>query len=130
MKKGKKILLIAGIVVATLLAVMAAAAFPGMGAVRRMTVDAVDLSQVADGRYQGSFKKGRFSYAVQVEVKDHRIQAAASTGSAQAQNEVVKRILARIVEAQSVPVDTVSGASLTTKAVSKAVQSALHPGRE
>jgi len=118
-------LLIVGIVAAALIAVMALAAFPGMGAVRRMAVNPVDLSKIADGAYPGSFKAGRFSYSVEVTVKDHRIEAVKSTGAKQAQDTVVQKIFERIREAQSVQVDTVSGASLTTKAVSKAVENAL-----
>jgi uncharacterized protein with FMN-binding domain len=43
-------------------------------------------------------------------------------------NAVMEQIFDRIVQDQSVAVDTVSGASLTTKAVSKAVENALTPG--
>jgi uncharacterized protein with FMN-binding domain len=126
-KKGKKALLIVGIVIVALIGIMAGAAFPGMGAVRRLTVNPVDLSKVADGSYSGSFRAGRFSYSVEVTVKDHRIEAVTSTGAKQAQDAVVQQIFSRIVEAQSVQVDAVSGASLTTKAVSKAVENALKP---
>jgi len=126
-KKGKKALLIVGIVVAALVGVMAIATFSGMGAVRRLKVNPVDLSTLADGSYAGSFRKGRFSYSVEVTVKDQRIEAVRSTGAKQAQDAVVQRIFARIVEVQSVQVDTVSGASLTTKAASKAVENALKP---
>jgi uncharacterized protein with FMN-binding domain len=125
-KKGKKALLIVGIIFVALLGIMAIAAFPGMGAVRKMTVNPVDLSKMADGTYPGSFKQGRFSYSVEVTVKGHRIEAVKSTGSKQAQDTVIQRIFARIVEDQTVNVDTVSGASLTTKAASKAVENALH----
>jgi uncharacterized protein with FMN-binding domain len=126
-KKGKKALLIVGIVVAALIGIMAIASLPGMGAVRRMAVNEVDLSKVADGLYPGSFRAGRFSYSVEVMVKDHKIEAVKSAGRKQAQDAVVRQIFARIVEGQSVKVDTVSGASLTTKAVSKAVENALSP---
>jgi uncharacterized protein with FMN-binding domain len=126
-KKGKKALLIVGIVVAALIGIMAIASLPGMGFVRRMTVSPVDLSKVSDGLYPGSFRAGRFSYSVEVTVKDHRIEAVKSAGRKQAQDAVIRQIFARIVEGQSVKVDTVSGASLTTKAVSKAVENALSP---
>ncbi len=125
MKKGRKVLLIVGLVVLGLVGIMALTALRGMGAVRRMTVDPVDLAQVPDGLYPGGFKAGRFSYSVEVTVKDHRIQAVRSTGKAQGQDQIVRQILARIVESQTVKVDTVSGASLTTKAVSKAAENAL-----
>ena len=127
MKKGKKALLIVGIILVALVGLMAVAAFPGMGAVRKMTVNPVDLAKIADGTYPGSFKSGRFSYSVEVTVKDHRIEEVKSTGGAQAQDTVIRQIFARIVAEQSVKVDTVSGASLTTKAASKAVENALRP---
>jgi len=129
MKTGPKILLIVGIVIAALIGVMAIGAFYGMGAVRRLAVNPVDLAGIEDGVYSGSFRKGRFSYSVEVTVKDHRLQAVKSTGGRQAQDAVIQQIFARIVEVQSVQVDTVSGASLTTKAVSKAVENALHPAQ-
>lgn len=129
MKTGSKILLIVGIVIAALIGIMAIGAFYGMGAVRRLAVNPVDLAGIEDGVYSGSFRKGRFSYSVEVTVKDHRLQAVKSTGGRQAQDAVIQQIFARIVEVQSVQVDTVSGASLTTKAVSKAVENALHPAQ-
>jgi uncharacterized protein with FMN-binding domain len=124
---GKKVLLIVGIVVAALIGIMALAAFPGMGAVRRLTINPVDLSKIPDGVYPGAFQAGRFSHSVEVTVKDHRIVAARPAGKGQAQDSIIRQVLARIVETQSVKVDTVSGASLTTKAVSKAVENALSP---
>ena len=127
--RGKKALLIVGIVVAALIAIMAAGAFPGMGAVRRMTVNPVDLTRIADGAYPGRFKAGRFSYSVEVTVKDHRIEAVKSTGAKQAQDTIVQKIFDRIRETQTVNVDAVSGASLTTKAVTKAVENALSRAR-
>jgi uncharacterized protein with FMN-binding domain len=126
-KKGKKALLIVGIVFIVLIGIMAIASLNGMGYVRKMTVNPVDLSKIDDGAYPGSFTQGRFSYSVEVTVKDHRIQAVKSTGSKQAMNAVTEQILDRIVQDQSVAVDTVSGASLSTKAVSKAVENALTP---
>jgi len=124
-KKGKKALLIVGIIIAVLVGLIAIVTFNGMGYVRKMAVNPVDLSKVADGAYAGTFKKGRFSYSVEVAVKDHRIQAVKMTSPKQAMNAIIEQIFARIVQDQSVKVDTVSGASLTTKAVSKAVENAL-----
>ena len=129
MKRGKKALLIAGIVVVALVGIMAIASLNGMGYVRRMTVNPVDLSKIADGVYVGSFKKGRFSYSVEVAVRDHRIQAVKATDPRRATNLIIEQIFARIVQDQSVRVDTVSGASLTTKAVSKAAENALNQAR-
>jgi uncharacterized protein with FMN-binding domain len=129
MKKGKKVLLIAGIVVVVLVGIMAIAAFNGMDYVRKMTINPINLSKITDGVYPGSFKQGRFSYSVEVTVKGHRIEAVRSTGSKQVTDAVLEQIFYRIIQDQSVKVDTVSGASLTTKAVSAAVENALNPAR-
>jgi uncharacterized protein with FMN-binding domain len=128
-KKGKKALLIVGITLAALVAIMAIGTFNGMGYVRRMRVNPIDLSKIADGVYAGSFKKGRFAYSVEAAVKDGRIQAVKAADTKQATSAIIEQIFARIVQEQSVRVDTVSGASLTTKAVSKAVENALSPAR-
>ncbi len=120
-------MLIVGIVLAVLVAAMAIGTFNGMGYVRKMTVNPVDLSTIADGVYAGRFKKGRFSYSVEVTVKDHRIQAVQATDPRQVTSPIIEQIFARIVQEQTVKVDTVSGASLTTKAVSKAAENALNP---
>jgi uncharacterized protein with FMN-binding domain len=125
MKKGRKALLITGIVLAALVGLIAGVAFSGMGYVRKMEVNPVDLSAVADGVYPGSFKKGRFSYSVEVRVKDHRIEAVRSAATGKAIDPAVERVFGRILQDQSVKIDTVSGASLTTKAVSKAAENAL-----
>ena len=128
-KKGKKVLLIVGIVVVALVGIMAIVAFSGMGYVRKMTVNPVDLSKIVDGVHPGSFTRGRFSYSVEVTVEDHQIEGLKSTGSRQATDAVMEQVFNRIIREQSVKVDTVSGASLTTKAVSKAVENALTPAR-
>jgi uncharacterized protein with FMN-binding domain len=129
LKKGKKALLIVGIIIVVLVAAMAIGTLNGMSYVRKMTVNLVDLSKISDGVYAGSFKKGRFSYSVEVAVKDHRIQAAKPTDPKQVTSAIIEQIFARIVQDQSVRVDTVSGASLTTKAVCKAAENALNPAR-
>lgn len=127
MKKGKKALLIVGIVFIALIGILAIVALGGMSYIRNMAVDPVDLSKLADGVYPGSFIRGRFSYSVEVTLKDHRIEAVKSTGAEQAMGAMVQQIFDRIVQDQTVAVDTVSGASLTTRAVAKAVENALTP---
>jgi uncharacterized protein with FMN-binding domain len=127
MKKGRRILLIAGAVVVLLIGMMAILAFSGMGYVRKLVVNPVNLSRIADGTHEGRFARGRFSYTVEVSVQDHRIAAVKLMGPQQAQDTLIREVLDSIVRNQSVTVDTVSGASLTTKAVSKAVENALIP---
>jgi uncharacterized protein with FMN-binding domain len=109
-----------------LVGLMAVASFAGMGAVRRAVVNEVDLTKVADGSYKGAFGAGRFQFAVTVSVKDHRIEAVDLVDASKA-TDMTRAISAAIVEKQKVALDAVSGASLTTRAFTKAVQNALAP---
>ena len=47
----------------------------GQGYIKRMVINEVDLSKVADGVYTGGFRKMRWNYTVEVTVKDHLITA-------------------------------------------------------
>jgi uncharacterized protein with FMN-binding domain len=124
-RKGiRKGLIITLAVVVVLVGAMAAAAFPGMGAVRRTQVAAVDLSRVADGSYTGAFSAGRFQFAVNVDVKGNAITAVSLRDPAR-ENDVTRAVAAAIIQKQTVVMDAVSGASLTTRAMTKAVENAL-----
>jgi uncharacterized protein with FMN-binding domain len=126
-RKVRKGLLITLGVVLVLVGAMAIASFPGMGAVRRTQVAAVDLSRVADGSYEGAFIAGRFRYAVSVDVKENRITAVSLQDPAK-ENDVTRAIAAAIMDRQTVVIDAVSGASLTTRAYTRAVEIALTSG--
>jgi len=128
MEKGlRRALIIVGVVVVVLGAIAVAlwaTASPGMREVRELTVSPVDLSKVPEGTFQGTFTQGRFTFTVNVAMKDHQITGILLSDPKQ-DTSVVKAIIARIISEQKVDVDTVSGASLTTKAFTKAVEIAL-----
>ena len=95
-------------------------------AVRRMPINHVDLSRVKDGDYA----YGGFSYEVKVSVASHQIKDVAiiknrTTTHAKMAEGVVKRIL----EQQKNDVDTISGATTTSKALLKATENALAKGQ-
>ena len=123
MRKGVRRLLIALIIVFAVAGGMAALLFGGMGAIRRMPAAVADLSSVADGAYRGSFSRGRWRFEVEATVADHKIQALRRLDSPE--EPLATAIIERILAEQSVSIDTVSGASITTKALAKAVENAL-----
>jgi len=99
-------------------------------AVRAMPINHVDLAQVKDGTYPGSFTYGGFKYEVMVEVGSHEIRNITitknrTTSHAQAAEDVMRRIL----EQQENDVDVVSGTTTTSKALLKAVENALEGKR-
>jgi uncharacterized protein with FMN-binding domain len=121
MKRG---LLITLIIVAALVVVIVITLFGGMGYIKGMTISPVDLSQVADGTYRGDFSRGRWKFAVEVSLANHRIETIRLTDSKQ-ESDLTRKIVEAIVAKQSVILDAVSGASISTKAFAKAVENAL-----
>jgi uncharacterized protein with FMN-binding domain len=91
-----------------------------------MPINHVDLAQVKDGKYPGSYSYGGFKYEVMVDVESHQIKNITittnrTTSHAQAAEGVIKSILVQ----QKNDVDVVSGATTTSKALLKAVENAL-----
>ncbi|HUI91662.1 MAG TPA: FMN-binding protein [Chitinivibrionales bacterium] len=128
----KKVLKITGIVAGVLLALMVIGAFVGsigMGEIKKLTIANVDLSQKADGVYRGSYHKGRWNYDVEVAVAGHKIIGIKQTNPAmRATKGLTDKIAAKIIEKQAEKIDAVSGASVNTMAMCKAVEIALNQG--
>jgi uncharacterized protein with FMN-binding domain len=128
MGKMRMLLRAAGIVAVVALA--GSCATEEMLRVRSMEIAPVDLSQVRDGTHRGQFTYGGYTYIVEVSVSGGRITsivpvANRDTGPAKAAEGVIPRIL----EEQRNDVDVVSGATTTSKALLKAVETALSNGR-
>jgi uncharacterized protein with FMN-binding domain len=121
----KTLLIVLG-VVALIVVPMLFLMFYGMGDIRKLVIQEVDLAKVADGTYTGSYHKGRWTYDVQVSVRDHRITAVKNTNKrTSALKDWDQKAEARILEKQAIDVDVVSGATLNSKAFEKAVEIAL-----
>jgi uncharacterized protein with FMN-binding domain len=99
----------------------------GLGDIKKLTINEVDLSTVADGVYYGKFHKVRWTYEVKVTTKDHKITAIETTGKLppSGRNKIIDEAIAVILAKQSVKIDAVSGATVDTKAFCKAVENAL-----
>lgn len=97
---------------------------------REMPIESVDLQQVSDGTYQGSYSYAGSDFLVQVTVKSRKIDKIdiikSFTGtkySIQAQ-----AIIDTIIAHQSLDVDVITGATTTSKAYLKCVEIALKEG--
>lgn len=97
---------------------------------RNVPLDGVDFNNLRDGTYQGSYAGGRYHWRVnecQVKVTAGQvtdIQLAKSKDPA-AKNMDHKTLYDRVIEAQSLQVDSITSATLTSKAYLKAVENAL-----
>jgi len=81
----------------------------------------VDLTEVPDGVYTGEFNRYRWSNTVKVTIENHKIVDIQTTNE-QALHEELAR---RIIEQQTLKVDAVSGATVSSNAFLKAVENAL-----
>ena len=92
---------------------------------RNLIVNDVNLENLPDGVYEGSFKGGRFANSVEVTIKDHRIVAIKKVRSSTSTEKLHRQIYDKVIEAQSLTIDAVSGASVTTSTALKAIENAL-----
>ena len=122
-----KVLKVIGIVFLVLIAVGAFFAFYGLNDIKQMEVADIDISQMQDGTYTGEFKKGRWVHEVEVTIMDQRITGIRSINKVtdKGQKKIVDGAIKAMIEKQSIRIDAVSGASVSTKAFQKAVEDAL-----
>jgi len=99
----------------------------GLTKYRKMVINDVDLKKIEDGIYQGEFTGGRWKNKLEVTVKDHKItginmlQASDMSGL----KDLGEKVFKKVEEEQSLQIDTVSGATVHTKAILKSIENAL-----
>jgi len=97
---------------------------------RSLPLNAVDFSKLNDGTYHGAYEGGMYKWRAnecQVtvssgKVTDIRLVGSKDPGGKNTQHEA---LYDRAIQAQSLQVDTISGATLTSKAYLQAVENAL-----
>jgi uncharacterized protein with FMN-binding domain len=97
---------------------------------KRLMVDEVELSNVRDGTFPGDFTFHGFTYEVEVVVVEHKITQIAVLKNIE-DDEYAKKaegVLDRVLKEQSLKVDAITGATITSKALLKAIENALNKG--
>lgn len=98
----------------------------GLNTVNNLQINDIDLSSVEDGQYTGLYEEGRFTNRIEVKVKDNEIkQLSVIEDVSFARPEVVDELFSRIIEKQTLDIDVLSGATVTSKAYLKAIENAL-----
>jgi len=116
------------VVIAIIVIVGIFAAFASYSAwkIRSMDVGEVDLSSISDGVYKGEESYFGFTCRVEVKVKDHQIVDIKVFEDRESEYlEKARAVTQNVLQGQSLEVDTVTGATVTSKAILKAVENAL-----
>jgi uncharacterized protein with FMN-binding domain len=126
-KKIKVLIIIASIVVvlAVAVGVFFAVAKKSLDNLNAMTIEDIDLSTVPDGTYNGSYSAFPVSAEVEVTVLNHTITEIKIIKHDEGKGEPAEAITDRVISAQSIYVDAVSGATLSSKVIIMAIKDAL-----
>jgi len=98
----------------------------GLNTGANLAINPVDLTQIEDSTYSGSYGSGRWNNTVEVTVSDKKIAQikVVKTVGFEIQ-ETTNTIISSVIEKQNTTVDTVSGATVTSKAYLKSIENAL-----
>lgn len=130
MKKGLKIFLIVIAILFVLIGLTLAAALPGLTEVTDLDIESVDLTQIPDGSYTGSYDSYRWSTTVEVTILDHRITDIQPVKTQDGRDSLNEDLKEKVLSEQTVDVDAVSGATASSNAYLKAIENALKNGED
>ena len=91
---------------------------------------AFDLLNITDGSYLGSCDNGLVKAQVEVFVENHAITEVHILKHDTGMGSAAESITAAVIAQQSVEVDAISGATMSSKTILKAVETALQKGQE
>ncbi|MHB1154823.1 MAG: FMN-binding protein [Eubacteriales bacterium] len=85
----------------------------------------VNLAEISDGDYQGSYSVFPVSVVVKVTVENYKIIHIELIKHFNGQGTPAEIILSKVEESQSLNVDIISGATYSSKVILKAIENAL-----
>ncbi len=98
----------------------------GLDAQSQPALAGVTAQGLKDGTYEGGYESGRFTNRVKVTVAGEKIGNIAISQDVMFSNaKVSSELFQRVIGAQSTQVDTVAGATVTSKAYLKSIENAL-----
>lgn len=89
------------------------------------TIASVDLETIPDGSYLGSYSAFPVLAEVKVTVASHRITNIELLRHRNGQGSWAEAMLTKVIDAQSLDVDAVAGATISSKVILKAIAKAL-----
>lgn len=93
-----------------------------------MEIKNVDLSKVKDGTFTGYYKVMPVDAKVEVTVENHVIKSINLVEHGNGKGQAAEVIPQMVVEAQSLEIESVSGATYSSRVILKAIEQALVEG--
>lgn len=113
------------ITVFILLIALAAATLVALPKPLRVSDSSYDLMALADGAYQGQCDNGLVFVRVEIKVENHRLADARILEHRNGRGRAAETIADSVVDNQSIEVDAVSGATISSQTILKAIENAL-----
>lgn len=85
----------------------------------------VDHQELVDGMYEGSYRRGPMKARVKITIENQRISSIDLLEHDTWKGKEAEEIIPRIIQEQSTDVDTVSGATMSSRVIMNAVQNAV-----
>lgn len=101
-----------------------------LSALMELEMAEIDLDKTVDGVYTGSYSAVPVEAEVQVELENHRIVSIELIEHKHGQGANAEILPEIVVQAQSLDVDLVAGASYSSKVILKAIEDALMQAAE
>jgi uncharacterized protein with FMN-binding domain len=130
-KRKIKIIAVAAVAVITIgIGGFAAVDRGAKSATKDIVVYTQSATGILDGVYTGSYEIPHVKVAVQVSVKDEKITDISILEHQTLLGGKAERIVDDVIERQSLNIDAVSGATVSSKTILKAIENALSGGIE
>lgn len=122
---GKRIIIILVVIVLLVLCVKFGADFLTKRTLKKVKVNEVSISQLADGEYEGAAQIKPVSAKVNVRVENGKIADIEIKDHMTGLGKNGEKIVDQIINKQSLDVDAISGATQSSVTITKAVEDAL-----
>jgi uncharacterized protein with FMN-binding domain len=90
-----------------------------------MQIEEINLANVPDGNYEGSYDAGLIKVKVLVDVKDHKITNIDLVQHDNGKGGPGEAVIPEVIESQSLEVEAVSGATNSSKVILKSIEIAI-----
>ncbi|BBM18307.1 hypothetical protein G15_1972 [Enterococcus avium] len=125
---GKRTIIILIVVVVLVVCIKLGAGILTKRTLKKVKVNELDISKVADGEYKGFAQIKPVSAKVQVSVEKGKISTIQIKDHMTGLGKNGEKIVNRIIDKQSLEVDAISGATQSSITILKAVEDALVSG--